>query len=112
MKLILSPLEIPFMVGDTVWVDQPFGPLNEFPFFQGIITQIILDGSLANSLLIRKREETHELVITTAVYGLKPTGDHEGSPRVNVNVQLAPLRTSLFETKEELLSYQDRINEE
>jgi len=109
MKLTLKPIEVPFKVGDTVWVDQPFGATNEFPFFQGIIMQIILDGSLANTLLIRKPEETHGLAITTAVYGLKPVGEHAGLPRVNVNVQLLPLRTSLFATKEELMDHQNKI---
>ena len=110
MKLTLRPTEVPFMVGDTVWVDQPFGATHEFPFFQGIIMQIILDGSLANSLVIRQRSETHELTITNAVYGLKPVGDHAGSARVNVNVQLIPPRQNLFETKEELLDSQNRLN--
>lgn len=110
MKLTLRPVEIPFKVGDTVWVDQPFGATNEFPFFQGTIMQIILDGSLANTLLIRESKETHELAVTTAVYGLKPVGDHAGSPRVNVNIQLLPLRTSFFETKQELLDYQNRTH--
>ena len=112
MKLTLKPVELPFMIGDTVWIDQPLGPTNEFPFFQGIITQIILDGSLSNSLLIRNRKETHELVITTAIYSLRPVGDHAGWGRVNVNIQLFPLRTSLFETREELITYQSQLNEE
>gem|GEM_PF-4418122 len=97
------------MVGDTVWVDQPFGPLNEFPYFQGIIMQIILDGSLANTLVIRNRVETHELVINRAVYGLKPTGEHAGSPCVNVNVELIPGQTNLFDTEQAIKAYQDHI---
>ena len=110
MKLTLRPTEIPFMVGDTVWVDQPYGATHEFPFFQGIVMQIILDGSLANTLVIRQPVGMHALAITNAIYGLKPIGDHAGGPRVNVNVQLIPLQTSLFETKEELLDHQNRIN--
>jgi hypothetical protein len=109
MKLTLRPSELPFAVGDTVWVDQPFGAVHEFPFFQGTIMQIILDGNLANTLVIRQREETHELTVGSAIYGLKPVGEHAGSPRVNVNVQLIPLQTNLFATKEELLDYQDRL---
>ncbi|MVM32493.1 hypothetical protein GO755_20800 [Spirosoma sp. HMF4905] len=108
MKLSLRPVEIPFMVGDTVWVDQPFGGTHEFPYFQGIILQIILDGSLANTLLIRQRTETHELVVGSAIYGLKPIGEHAGSPRVNVNVQLDPPQTSLFETKQDPLDHQNQ----
>ncbi|MBD2753939.1 hypothetical protein [Spirosoma validum] len=110
MKLTLKPVDIPFMVGDTVWVDQPCGAANEFPYFQGIIMQIILDGSLTNTLVIRNRVETHELVITNAIYGLKPIGDHTGMARVNVNVQLIPLQTNLFATKIQLLAYQNQTS--
>lgn len=110
MKLTLRPTEIPFAVGDTVWVDQPFGATHEFPFFQGTIMQIILDGNLANTLLVRQPIAAHELTVGSAIYGLKPIGDHVGSPRVNVNVQLIPLQNRLFATKEELLEHQDRIS--
>jgi hypothetical protein len=109
MKLKLRPTELPFAVGDTVWVDQPFGAVYEFAFFQGTIMQIILDGKLANTLVIRQRQEIHELRVDSAIYGLKPVGEHAGSPRVNVHVQLIPLQTNLFATKEELLDYQDRL---
>lgn len=110
MKLSLVPNEIPFAVGDTVWVDQPYGAINEFTFFQGTIMQIILDGSLANTLLIRQHKEMHELLVGSAIYGLKPTGDHAGDPRVNVNVQLRPLQEKLFATKKELSDHQDRLD--
>lgn len=109
MKLSLRPTELPFNIGDTVWVDQPFGQINEFSFFQGIIMQIILDGSLANTLVIRQRTDTHELAVGSAIYGLKPVGDHAGSSRVNVNVQLLPLQEKLFATQEELFVHQDRV---
>lgn len=109
MQLILKPTELPFQVGATVWVDQPYGLMHEFPFFQGTIMQIILDGSLANTLVIRQQTALHELIINSAIYGLKPVGDHIGSPRVNVNVQLIPFQQKLFLTQEELLDYQDRL---
>ncbi|SFE89393.1 hypothetical protein [Spirosoma endophyticum] len=107
MKLTLKPTELPFTVGDSVWVDQPFGLTHEFPFFQGTIMQIILDGSLANTLFVRQRTDTHELVVSSAIYGLKPMEEHTGSPRVNVNIQLLPLQKKFFATKKELLDYQD-----
>ena len=107
MKLTLKPTELPFAIGGTVWTDQPFGATHEFTFFQGTIMQIILDGSLANTLVIRQRTDIHELVVGSAIYGLKPVGDHAGSPRVNVNVQRILLQTNLFATREELLAYQD-----
>jgi hypothetical protein len=109
MKLNLRPVEVPFMIGDTVWVDQPFGATNQFPYFQGTIMQIILDGGLTNTLVIRERKETHELVVSSAIYGLKPVGDHAGSARVNVNVQLIPLQENLFPTEEALTIYQNRL---
>ncbi|SFE88966.1 hypothetical protein [Spirosoma endophyticum] len=110
MKLSLTPVDVPFKVGDTVWVDQPFGATHEFPYFQGVIMQIILDGSLANTLVTRQPEEKHALSITNAIYGLKPIGDHAGSPRVNVNVQLIPLQISLFETKDQLMEHQNQFD--
>lgn len=109
MKLTLKPAEVPFAIGDTVWVDQPYGLVHEFAFFQGTIMQIILDGGLSNTLLIRQRQDTHELVVGSAVYGFKPVGEHAGEPRVNVNVQLIPFQQKLFATKKELSDHQDQI---
>ena len=109
MKLTLRPTELPFSVGETVWVDQPYGATNEFPFFQGTIMQIILDGNLTNTLVIRHAEKTHELTVSNAIYGLKPIGDHAGGPRVNVNIHFFPFEPKLFATKEELLTFQDKI---
>lgn len=60
MLLTVKPIEVPFAVGDTVWVDQRFGATNEFSFFQATIMPIILDGSLTNTLVIRQPKETHE----------------------------------------------------
>lgn len=109
MKLTLRPTEVPFAVGDTVWVDQPYGLVHEFASFHGTIMQIILDGSLANTLVIRKPQETHELSVTNAIYGMKPVGEHAGEPRVNVSVQLLPAEEKLFATQEALLEHQDQI---
>jgi len=106
MKLALVPLEIPFKIGDTVWINQPFGATNQYPYFQGMIMQIILDGSLSSTIVIRERVETHEVVISGAIYGIKPSGEQAGCPRININVQLIRPQKSLFETKEELLAYQ------
>lgn len=108
MKLTLKPVDVPFAVGDTVWVDQPYGSVHEFASFQATIMQIILDGTMANTLVIRKPQETHELTVASAIYGMKPVGEHAGSPRVNVNVQLLPTEEKLFATKEELLAHQDQ----
>ena len=67
MKLMLRPVDIPFMVGDLVWVAQPCGDTNPQPYFQGQIMQIILDGSLKHTTVIRQRKEIHELIISSGV---------------------------------------------
>lgn len=108
MRLTLRPVEIPFTVGDTVWVNQSIGASNEFPYFQAIIMQIILDGSFIQTLVIRHRGQTHELIVSSAIYSVKPVGQQAGSPRVNVSVHLDPLQKNLFVTREELLDYQNQ----
>ena len=94
------------MVGDLVWVAQPAGETNPQPYFQGQIMQIILDGSLKHTTVVRQRKDMHELLISSAVYDLKPVGDHEGVPRVSVDIELFTTLKTLFATKEELLASQ------
>lgn len=111
MKLALKPVELPFMIGDTVWVDQPFGAVNEFPFFQGTIMQIILDGSMANTLVVRHRTDIHELVVSHAIYGLAETGRGACWLATSQCKRTAyPLQNTLFATKEGLVDYQNQEN--
>ena len=107
MKLSVNLLHVPFMVGDPVWVAQPCGD-DAPPYFQGRIMQIILSSSsLTGTTTIRQRKDIHELLIDSAVYDLKPLGEHSGSPRISVNVPLFSTRKILFETKQELLDQQE-----
>jgi hypothetical protein len=106
MKLTLKPVEVPFMVGDLVWVAQPAGKTNPQPYFQGQVMQIILDGSLKHTVVVRQRKEVHELLISNAIYDLKPVGDHAGVARISVDVELFADDKTLFATKEELLASQ------
>ena len=69
--------------------------------------QIILNSSLTSTTVIRQRKEIHELLIDSVVYDLKPLGEHEGSPRISVNVPLFSAQKILFETKQELLDQQE-----
>lgn len=94
------------MVGDTVWVNQSNGGIDQRSDFQAKIIQIILDGSLTNSIVIRKRTEVHDLAISSAIYDLKPSGDDEGSPRVSIDVPLIGDQTKLFETQKQMLDSQ------
>ncbi|MCY7360043.1 MAG: hypothetical protein LH609_21840 [Rudanella sp.] len=108
MNLSLNLLHIPFLVGDPVWVAQPCGDDTPQPYFQGRIMQIILNSSsLTDTTAIRQRKEIHELLIDSAVYDLKPLGEHDGSPRISVNVPLFSAQKTLFETKQELLDQQE-----
>ena len=109
MKLSVKPLDVPFLVGDTVWVAQPAGDANPHPYFQGKIVQIILDGSLMSTTVIRQREENHELVVSSAVYDLKPVGVHEGIKRVIIQVGLFTRQEVLFETEKDLVAYQNQL---
>jgi hypothetical protein len=110
MKLTLKPVDIPFMVGDIVWVNQRCGQALAQPYFQARIIQIILDGSLSQTSVIRQRQAIHELVISSATYDLKPVGDQDGLPRVILEVQFLPLEACLFASKEELLDYTNQEN--
>lgn len=74
MRLTLRPVEIPFKVGDTLWVNPSIGASNEFPYFQAIIMQIILDGSFIQTLVIRHRGQLYELIVSSAIYSVKPVG--------------------------------------
>jgi hypothetical protein len=105
MKLSLRPVEIPFMIGDTVWVDQFCGDTNQYPYFQAQIIQIILDGSLANSVVIRQRHEVHDIVVSSGIYDLKPSGVQKGLPRVTLTIGFLEPQVTLFETEADLLSH-------
>ena len=110
MELQLKPTQIPFMVGDTVVVNQPYDhTLNQAATFQGQIIQIILDGSLPTSSVVRNRQDIYQLVVSSVVYDLKPLGNHQGLPRVLVAVQLLPLQRVLFGSQHELADYENSL---
>lgn len=102
MRLTLKPVEVPFMVGDIVIVNQPYeNKANGQSYFQAQIMQIMLDGSIRNTSVVRVRQEVHQLVISSAMYDMKPLGEHQGLPRKLVEVQLLPLEKVLFSSQEE-----------
>ncbi|GAA4450431.1 hypothetical protein GCM10023189_11060 [Nibrella saemangeumensis] len=111
MKISLKFQEVPFLVGDTVWIAQPYEVTEQTSYFQGEIIQIILDGSLMSTSAVRLRAENYELVMSQVIYDIKPLGDHAGMPRVSVNVALSPGQKTLFRTRAELLVHQDEAEE-
>lgn len=94
------------MVGDLVWVAKACGDGNHQPYFQGCIIQIILDGSLLSTTVVKQRQEIHELIISRVMYIIKPVGYHNGLSRVLIEVDLVARQTILFETERELLDHQ------
>jgi hypothetical protein len=108
MKLAVKPLDVPFFVGDTIWVAQSCGGVNPPPYFQGEILQIILDGSLMSTTVIHQREESHDLVISSAVYDVQPVGVHTGVQRVSIQVGLFAQQEMLFGTEKEVQDYQNQ----
>lgn len=110
MKLTVKPLDVPFFVGDTIWVAQPCSDVHPQPYFQGRILQITLDGSLMSTTVIRQREESHDLVISSAVYDLQPVGVHAGIQRVSIQVGLFTPQEMLFGTEKEVQAFQIRQN--
>ncbi len=68
--------------------------------------QIILDGSLHQTTVVRQRQDVHELLISSAVYDLKPIGDHDGVPRISIDIELFSTIQILFESSEALLASQ------
>lgn len=106
MRIVLTPTEIPFKVGDTVWANQACGDNNQYPYFQAKIIQIILDGSLTNSIVIRERTDQHNLVISNGIYDLKPFGNHVGLARITMIVDFLTEQKSLFQTEEAVANYQ------
>jgi len=105
MKLTLKPVEIPFTIGATVWVNQACGDLNQYSYFQANIIQIILDGSLTNSIVIRHTGDIHELLFSNGIYDLKPIGIYDKQSRLTATVNFIGPQNMLFQTEEELLAY-------
>lgn len=106
MKLTLKPQEIPFTVGATVWVNQACKETDQYAYYQAIIIQVILNGSLTNSIVIRHPGNLHELTISDGIYDLKPVGVFSQCERQTATVDFLVPQTVLFQTQEELLAHQ------
>ncbi|RYF74029.1 MAG: hypothetical protein EOO39_09305 [Cytophagaceae bacterium] len=105
MRLTIKPIEIPFTIGATVWVNQACGDTNQYPYFEATIIQIILDGTLTNSIVIRHPGTIHELLISSGIYDLKPIGAYSKLDRITAKVEFLTLQKVLFQTEGELVTY-------
>ena len=113
MKLKLKPVEIPFKVGDEVYVNLSYHALNEpnevhvnqESTFQALIVRIFLEG-LRESSIISECEDEHELIVNHLIYDLKPIGPHLGLNRVPLTIDVEDARSFIFRSHQELVDYQ------
>lgn len=111
MTLSMKPIDTPFRVGETVFVNIPYSSLattetsewaNDKGYFEASIVRIFLEG-LKPLSVISEAKDNHELVITNIIYDLKPLGKHKKCNRVPVTVDVHSESTLLFATEKELL---------
>lgn len=111
MTLSMKPIDTPFRVGETVFVNIPYSSLattetsewaNDKGYFEASIVRIFLEG-LKPLSVISEAKDNHELVITNIIYDLKPLGKHKKCNRVPLTVDVYSESTLLFATEKELL---------
>ncbi len=109
MKLSLEPGELPFKVGDKVFVNQPYSTMisqkiltDNKTYFEAEIVRIFLEFP-ANVSIISERKEIHHFAVKVITYDLKPLGFYQNADRVTVRIDLGIKENFLFATKDELL---------
>ncbi len=112
MKLSLEPGELPFKVGDRIFVNQPYSTMvnqkiltDNKPYFEAEIVRIFLEFPNTVSI-ISERREVHNFAVTVITYDLKPVGFYQNESRVTVRIDLTAEKNFLFATKDKLLKEQ------
>lgn len=110
MKLVLKPAEIPFKVGDIIFVNQPHPDApaevaHRNLFFEAQILRIFLAPSLSHLSIISERKEQHQLEITTIIYDLKPVGTYADLARVPLEINIEADLIEIFASQHELEAY-------
>lgn len=115
MKLILEPGEIPFKVGDHVFISHPYGTMNNDAtidshkdYFEAEIIRIFIEFSNAMSI-VKERKDIHRFAITVITYDLKPIEFYKGQGRVTLRVDLRSDEKFVFDSKENLLLSQVQV---
>lgn len=117
MKVTFKSIDLPFTVGDTVFVNQSHGERlpgqtgPRHPYFQAEIQRIFLDGRLEEISVITEPLDTYELEIRTVVYDLKPIGSYEGLVKMPLKVDLPIKEPKLFRSEAELVDYVRSLSE-
>lgn len=115
MTITFTTIELPFKVGDVVFVNQEHGqrlpgkkgPI--FPYFQAQIERIFFDGRLEEMSVIDQPLDTYELIVSTTVYELKPVGIYADLVKMPLRLHLPIKEPKLFATEEELTSYRQSL---
>ncbi|GAB4040564.1 hypothetical protein [Spirosoma gilvum] len=111
MTITFTPIEIPFKVGATVFVNQEHGQRLSssngavYPYFQAKIERIFFDGRLEDLCIIDQPADTFELKVATAVYELKPVGPYRDLVKMPLRLNLPVREPKFFGTEQELQTY-------
>ncbi|GAB3958788.1 hypothetical protein GCM10028805_53780 [Spirosoma harenae] len=115
MQIFFKTLELPFKVGDTVFVNQEHGGHLQdrseppYPYFQAEIARIFFDGRLEELTVIADPVDSYELEVKTVVYELKPIGKYVKLARMPLRLTLPIKEPKLFKSEAELLEYQQTL---
>ncbi|GAB4017069.1 hypothetical protein EXU85_19840 [Spirosoma sp. KCTC 42546] len=111
MTITFTPIELPFKVGDIVFVNQEHGQrlANKkgptYPYFQAQIERIFFDGRLEEMSVIDQPLDTYELKVATTVYELKPIGIYSDLVKMPLKLTLPIKEPKLFATEQDLKDY-------
>jgi hypothetical protein len=115
MKLNLEPGEIPFKVGDHVFISHPYGTMNHDAtldshknYFEAEIIRIFIEFSNSMSI-IKERKNTHHFAINVITYDLKPIDFYQDQDRVTLRVDLRSDEKFVFDTEKNLLLAQVQV---
>lgn len=109
MKLSLEPGEVPFKVGDRIFVNKPYESMidevhltDNKPYFEAEVVRIFLEFPTVVSI-VKERKDVHHFAIDVITYDLKPLGFYRGASRVALRVDLTSNENLLFATEKQLL---------
>lgn len=115
MELSLEPGEIPFKVGDHVFISYPYGTMNSGAtidnhktYFEAEVVRIFIEFSNAMSI-VSNRKDIHHFAITVVTYDLKPMKFYKGQGRVTLRVDLESNEKFVFDNEENLLLSQVEV---
>lgn len=115
MTITFEDVQLPFKVGDTVYVNETHEQqVNNkagegYPYFEAQIERIFFDGRLEEMSVVTEPVEIFEMKVSTAVYVVKPTGQYSDLMRLPIKVHIPIKEPKLFATEADLKEYlQDR----